>query len=245
MDAKGNIIVQNKYHSIGSFEENLAVTYIKIGVDEYGKNLYLYGCIDIHGNEILTPDYEYMGKRSEGKIVIMKNNVWGLFDIRTLQLKLILNIEYLGIYKDGVCRFNMGGTFDKISLKTTGGTWGYMDCNGNVIIAAQYDGAMKFSEGIAAVKRDDKWGFINKEGNVVVSCEYDEVDSSFKDGIGKLVRNGEIFLFDKSGRLIDSYKQEKNNYYSQSYDDYSIYDDPYYNDNVDMDQQSIEFWNNI
>lgn len=245
MDAKGNIIVQNKYHSIGSFEENLAVTYIKIGVDEYGKNLYLYGCIDIHGNEILTPDYEYMGKRSEGKIVIMKNNVWGLFDIRTLQLKLILNIEYLGIYKDGVCRFNMGGTFDKISLKTTGGTWGYMDCNGNVIIAAQYDGAMKFSEGIAAVKRDDKWGFINKEGNVVVSCEYDEVDSSFKDGIGKLVRNGEIFLFDKSGRLIDSYEQEKNNYYSQSYDDYSIYDNPYYNDNVDMDQQSIEFWNNL
>ena len=139
----------------------------------------------------------------------------------------------------------MGGTFDKISLKTTGGTWGYLDCNGNVIIAAQYDGAMKFSEGIAAVKRDDKWGFINKEGNVVVSCEYDEVDSSFKDGIGKLVRNGEIFLFDKSGRLIDSYKQEKNNYYSQSYDDYSIYDNPYYNDNVDMDQQSIEFWNNL
>ena len=245
MDAKGNIIVQNKYHSIGSFEENLAVTYIKIGEDEYGKNLYLYGCIDIHGNEILTPDYEYMGKRSEGKMVVMKNNVWGLLDIRNLQLKLILNIEYLGIYKDGLCRFNMGGTFDKISLKTTGGTWGYMDCNGNVIIAALYDGAMKFSESIAAVKRDDKWGFINKEGNVVVPCEYEEVESSFKDGIGELVRNGEIFLFDKSGRLIDSYEQEKNNYYSQSYDDYSIYDNPYYNDNLDMDQQSIEFWNNF
>ena len=77
-----------------------------------------------------------------------------LFDIRNLQLKLILNIEHLGIYKDGLCRFNLGGTFDKISLKTTGGTWGYMDCNGNVIIAAQYDGAMKFYENAGLTPRN-------------------------------------------------------------------------------------------
>ncbi len=34
--------------------------------------------------------------------------------------------------------------------------------------------------------------------------------------------------------------------YHENYSDYpSIYDNPYYNDNLDIDQQSIDFWNNI
>lgn len=246
LDATGKIIVTNKYYSIGKFEENLAVTYIKIGENEYGKNLYLYGCIDDCGHEILPPDYEYMGKRSDGKIVVMKNKLWGLFDIRNLQLKLILNVSYLGIYKNGLCRFNIEGTFDKTTLKTVGGSWGYMDCNGNIIIEARYDDSKKFSEGLAAIKKDDKWGFIDTTGRIIVPCEYDSVDFNFIQGRGGLIKNNEIFVFDSTGNLIDTYiRTKEHNYDSHSYDDSSIYDTPYYNDNLDMDQQSINFWNNL
>jgi hypothetical protein len=37
------------------------------------------------------------------------------------------------------------------------------------------------------------------------------------------------------------------NYCDDGYDNDtpSIYDNPYYNDNLDMDQQSIEFWNSF
>ena len=102
---------------------------------------------------------------------------------------------------------------------------------------------------MAAVKLNDKWGFINKKGDVIVPCEYDKVESHFKDGEGKLLRGDKIFVFNKSGEQIESFEQEieDEDYYDRGYEDDtpSIYDNPYYNDNLDMDQQSIEFWNNL
>lgn len=99
------------------------------------------------------------------------------------------------------------------------------------------------------MKKDGKWGFINTSGEVVVPCKYDEVDSSYKEGSGRLIRGQEVYVFDSNGNLMESYTKEEyeeDDYY-QTYDDDtpSVYDNPYYNDNLDMDQQSIEFWNNL
>ena len=94
---------------------------------------------------------------------------------------------------------------------------------------------------------NSKWGFINTSGEVVVPCKYDEVDSSYKDGNGRLTRGQEIFVFDSNGNLTEHYTKEEEGGYYETYDDdtLSIYDNPYYNDNLDMDQQSIEFWNSL
>ena len=55
-----------------------------------------------------------------------------------------------------------------------------------------------------------------------------------------------IYVFDKNGSQIDSYEQETYDDYTGYDDDIpSIYDNPYYDDNLDMDQQSIEFWNSL
>ena len=68
-------------------------------------------------------------------MVIMKNNIWQLFDTTNLQIKIILNIAYLGICKDGLRRFNKGGCFDSATLVTNGGIWGYMNNSGEIIIS--------------------------------------------------------------------------------------------------------------
>ncbi len=249
VDLKGNIILTNKFHTIGNFENNLATTYIKTGENENEEELYLYGCIDSYGNEILSPDYEYMGKRSEGKMVIMKNNIWQLFDTTNLQIKIILNIAYLGICKDGLRRFNNGGFFNSTTLETNGGSWGYMNNNGEIVISPKYEKAYGFSEGIAAVKKNGKWGFIDINGIIVVPFEYDKIEQNFEDGLGRMVKDDKVFVFNKSGMLVDFYEIKIPNddyYYSGGYDDEpSVYDNPYYNDNLDMDQQSIEFWNSL
>lgn len=39
----------------------------------------------------------------------------------------------------------------------------------------EYEDAQSFSEGLAAVKRNNKWGFINSKSELVIDCEYDEV----------------------------------------------------------------------
>lgn len=150
---------------------------------------------------------------------------------------------------ENLCKINIGGIYDKNNKKTSGGLWGYVSVNGHIIIEPIYEQAYGFSDGIAAVKLNGKWGFINAEGAIVVSCEYDEVESNFKGGKGELVRDGEVFVFDKSGRQIESHEQENEDedYYDGGHEDDSpsIYNNPYYNDNLDMDQQSIEFWNSL
>ena len=61
-----------------------------------------------------------------------------------------------------------------------------------------------------------------------------------------------VFVFDTNGNCTKYYDKEyweeedDDDDYQTYYDDTpSIYDNPYYNDNIDMDQQSIEFWNNL
>lgn len=49
-------------------------------------------------------------------------------------------------------------------------------------IAAQYEDAKTFSEGLAAVKKDGKWGYIDKTGKTVIPFSYDYA-FSFSEGL--------------------------------------------------------------
>ena len=40
------------------------------------------------------------------------------------------------------------------------------------IIPLQYDDAYSFSEGLAAVKKDELWGYIDKNGNEILPFKY-------------------------------------------------------------------------
>lgn len=53
-----------------------------------------------------------------------------------------------------------------------------------------FDYVRNFSEGLAAVCKDDKWGYINKAGKIVIPFEYEWVDN-FKDGIA-IVRTAKL-----------------------------------------------------
>lgn len=249
VSSKGNIIIHNIYNNMGKFEDNLACVQVNVPSDDRYKQKKLYGYIDSSGNEILPPIYEFIGKRSYKFSVVMKGNQWGLFDIKNHQLKIFPDVSYLGPCMENLCKINIGGIYDKNNKKTIGGLWGYVSVDGQIVIEPTYEQAYGFSDEMAAVKLNGKWGFINAEGIIVVPCKYDEVEASFENGKGKLVKDNEIFVFDKNGSQIDTYDKSRDDddYYDRGYydDTPSIYDNPYYNDNLDMDQQSIEFWNSL
>ena len=48
-----------------------------------------------------------------------------------------------------------------------GDGWGYIDRTGTLVIAAQFDVALYFWEGRAAVAVGDKWGYIDRTGKYV------------------------------------------------------------------------------
>lgn len=77
----------------------------------------------------------------------------------------------------------MGG---KIAYKDSKGKWGFVDGDGNTVIVPQFDEALSFSSGLAAVRSGDKWGFIDNSGELVI-------DYQFSDG-GYFTNNGICFV---------------------------------------------------
>lgn len=213
VDSKGNILLQNLYEGIGKFEDNLACVSI---IDTFN-NYKLYGYIDSSGKEILPTVFEFIGKRHDKYSVIMSNGVWELFNVDNHNRTRIPKASYVGPLQNGLFKINIGGDYLEQG-KVEGGSWGYINQNGEVVIEPIYEYAYNFSEGLAAVKQNGKYGFIDKDGNTIVPFEFDEVESSFEDGQAKLVKEDLVYVFNKAGEQIDSHMKSSDN-------DYFDYDD--------------------
>ena len=69
------------------------------------------------------------------------------------------------------------------------------------VIPCTYDSVKEFSEGLVAVKRNDKWGYVDKTGAVVVPLEYDDADP-FSEGLAVVRRNWQYGFIDKTGAVV-------------------------------------------
>ena len=151
----------------------------------------------------------------------MKNNIWGLYNIETNVITEVAEAAYLGPCRDGLCSINIGGFFDKKDRKVKDGLWGYINTDGQVAIKPLYERAQSFFEGFAAVKHDGKWGFIDKNGLSIIPCEYDEVEQRFMNGKAELIKDGYVYVFDKDGNQIDSYRPEREDDYGDDSSGYT------------------------
>lgn len=65
-----------------------------------------------------------------------------------------------------------------------GDKWGFVNRYGDVYIEAQYEDALPFTNGYAAVKKDGLWGYINKDNMIVVEPQFIEALPIFSSGLG-------------------------------------------------------------
>lgn len=102
---------------------------------------------------------------------------------------------------------------------------GFADLNGKVIINPNYDAALPFNEGLAAVcigceeKSEGehktwmggKWGFVDSKGNVAVPIVYEKIISDFTNGYAQVMLKGEILMIDKKGEkaVVEAKKYEE------------------------------------
>lgn len=82
---------------------------------------------------------------------------------------------------------------------------GYINVNnGRIVIDAEandYRKAWVFSEGLAAVMKDDKIGFINAENEVVIPVQFDYTDKCRMYDFGYLFHDGYCIMTNKDGDL--------------------------------------------
>lgn len=60
--------------------------------------------------------------------------------------------------------------------------YGYMRSDGSVFIEAQFEDAMPYKGGAAAIKVNGKWGYIDQYGNVIVAPQFEQVTNILSDG---------------------------------------------------------------
>lgn len=96
---------------------------------------------------------------------------------------LILSVFMVG------CGRNKSSNLHPVEI---GGKYGYINTGGNLVIAAQFDRADEFSEGLAKVRVKDKYGFIDNKGEIVINPEFDDA-LPFSEGLAAVSIGGRAF----------------------------------------------------
>ena len=97
---------------------------------------------------------------------IVISNTEGRYGLASDSGAIILPCKYLKVlHCDG----------DLYLICDENGFWGYADKDGNIVIELKYEGALPFSEGLAAVNDGTGWGFINEQGVTVIAHQFDSV----------------------------------------------------------------------
>ena len=81
--------------------------------------------------------------------------------------------------------------------------WGFINTQGQMVIAPQYDDVEPFSCGLAAVCADDDViGFINTQGQMVIGNQYKFRGATFSEGLLLFQEGDKLGYIDTSGQLV-------------------------------------------
>jgi hypothetical protein len=85
--------------------------------------------------------------------------------------------------------------------KDFGGSWGFVNAAGKLVIAPRFDSAGGFSDGLARVREKERWGYINRRGEYVIMPEFADA-RDFSEGLAAVVFRAKWGYIDKTGRYV-------------------------------------------
>lgn len=97
--------------------------------------------------------------------------------------------------------FHFSENYAVVSPLKADGKYGIINKWGQMIIPAEYDEAMHFSEGLAWVKKDEKWFCMNQNNRAVTDSGYEYVHD-FHGGLAVVKRGNKAGYIDKNGKLV-------------------------------------------
>jgi WG containing repeat len=220
IDRTGKLVIKPQFSDAEEFVDGLAI--ISFGKTRTGS------FIDRTG-KLLTPNgFDSVDKFSEGLARVGNSNGGikpgyhhGYID-RTGKLVIPMRFgQMTGEFYDGRA---MVGLYKGVVSLYKGESWkyGYIDTTGKMVIAAKYDGGddpilwdkSDFSQGMAAVRQNDKWGYINREGKTVIPFRRAYSAGPFNEGIAVLkYDNGTAKYIDQKGKIVRSVYEERGHRY--------------------------------
>ena len=170
-----------------------------------------YGYKDKNGNIIVHPFYIKAGNFSEtGIAAVMNAGYWHYINVYGQEMVRPYPVNYKpDTFSEGLSRYV---DYSRLEI-------GFINNKGEIVIKAQYEDALPFSDGLAGVcefsssrgfdrkgvySNSDymKWGFINKKGEMVIPALYHKV-TPFKNGKAVVyTQKKEKIIIDTQGRII-------------------------------------------
>jgi len=178
-----------------AFSEGLAAVRMELG----------WGYIDTTGRLCIPPLYEQAEDFVSGSAVVCRDTKWGLLGRRGEYI-LPPRFEAVTGFQDSLGFVRLAGQYYLVDLGLrqvlplelklekarafseglaavkAGGKWGFVDREGRVLIACQYDEVSSFKEGLCAARIKNKWGYLEPTGNWAISPQY-LMAADFTEGI--------------------------------------------------------------
>jgi hypothetical protein len=217
INERGKVLTSKAYSYISNYQNGRALF---SGTAEDGR--YLYGYLNRQGKEVIPLKYESATDFIEGKAVVrVAEGKYELIDPigKTLQS---YNKANVGTLSEGLLAFQL----------ETGGKFGFMNENGDVVIEPTFEGAQPFKDGRAVVNTDEtffRYGLIDQEGKYVIEPTYNDISilGEKRVALGKAFDESIPFagskyaIADLNGRILTEFKyvnvmEYKNGYASAS-----------------------------
>ncbi len=142
-----------------------------------------YGYIDHQGRILIPPQFLWADGFSQGLGTVY---VCG---------------KYVSIDANGRMQPRRWAAAGNLSKKAQDGKIGFVDASGKFVVPPLFDGALPFSDGLAAVKSGEKWGFVDTNGRQTIPPRF-KAAYYFQQGLGQAESDAGNVLIDRSGNVV-------------------------------------------
>ena len=117
------------------------------------------------------------------------------------ELLAVFDYIYIGEFSEGLAVVTTIVEVEEDDQQNEYEWHGFIDKNGKIAIPCEFDQALDFSEGLAAVSIDYLFGYIDKSGETVIPFAYEQA-SSFSEGLAAVYSQGKYGFIDATGKVV-------------------------------------------
>jgi WG containing repeat len=183
----GQTVIPPQFADADAFSEGLAAVKVENA----------WGYIDTAGTVVIRPQFDAAYPFSQRRAPVRIGRRTGYID-PTGAAATPMTFSTMLPFREGRAAISSGPAGPPGSPSPTEG---YIDLDGTVVIAPQYERVSFFSEGLAAVARDGKAGFIDQSGAVVIPLQFERAHP-FASGRAGVKINGKWGYIDRTGKIV-------------------------------------------
>lgn len=202
VDRTGRMAIEPQFDNSFPFSEGLAGVAVGGKRDRGGHRIGgKWGFVDKNGQMVIEPRFDFVWPFSQGlayaRAQAKDKEKWGKCGYIDKSGKWAIKPRFAA-----GSSFSEGLAVVTMRVEGLGYRWGYIDKTGKMVIDLQFkEGAMSFSEGLAAVSIDGKkWGYIDKSGKMVIKPQFDYAQA-FCGGLAAVHIRGRYGFIDETGEL--------------------------------------------